>query len=380
MSSKLHKLINNLLSNHLYVAEICDEYIKDEGCKIVCDKLGVMDTIHTINFRGNDIQEIGVKSIVELIQRNKNIINLKLEWNLLGLQNAISVLCDGLLLSSISHLDLRNNKIDSNGGKIISEMLTQNKTLYHIDLRWNNLGAIGGECILKGLRNSNHYTLTECLLNGNQIPIEILRSIDDELNKNKENKQSKMNEIMSISELEISTDNSIQNSIQNSVENEIENDETIQTLQEEVNHLFVENTDLKSKYDELEAAHSDINNKYNNLQNEKTELENKINKYEKNTTELQNKIKELEESLNAVNSDKVELETSHKIQLNDVQKTINELSIEINELKTSNNKLKSEILENEILMEKKCMEFEKNIRNECNETLNVKINDLEKKK
>ncbi len=63
--------------------------------------------------------------------------------------------------------------------------------------------------------------------------------------------------------------------------------------------------------------------------------------------------------------DKIQLENSHKIELNNLQKIINELNIEINELKTSNNKLKSEKLENEILMEKKCMEFEKNIRNEC---------------
>ncbi len=69
-------------------------------------------------------------------------------------------------------------------------------------------------------------------MNGNQIPIQILRSIDDKLNKNKENKQSKMNEIMSESELEINSNDCIQNSMQKNVENEIENDDkTIQTLQ-----------------------------------------------------------------------------------------------------------------------------------------------------
>ncbi len=88
--------------------------------------------------------------------------------------------------------------------------------------------------MLKGLCNSNHDPLMECLLNGNQITIEILRPIDDKLNENKENKQLKMNEIMSVSELEHNSNDSIQNN----VENKLKNDEMIPTLQEEVNRLF----------------------------------------------------------------------------------------------------------------------------------------------
>eukprot|EP01084_Bolivina_argentea_P258519 435859_1 len=405
MTSKLEKLINDLLSsNPLYVAELCDEYIKDDGCKMICDKLSSIDTIHTIDFRGNDIQQIGAQSIVELIKQNKNITTIKLQWNLLGLQNALSTLCEGLMLSSIRHLDLRNNKISSNDGKIISKMLSNNKTLYHIDLRWNNLGLIGGECILQTLltdiNNNNNYTLTECLLSGNQIPVQILRSIDDILNKSKQYKSiqpiqqiqriqsiESIESAQSISELTNDSIQTVENNNNNVQINESlqQKNETIQILQEELNDLFGEKTCLKDqneaiqiKYDDLECENLDLKDKYYILQNEKEILEKNITeldtKYDTNTQELQNKIHSLEVTVNELTEsrqlDKSQYEDIKKLienkynieinklretkdfELNNLRKTVNELHIEINELKTSNNTLRSEILENEILMER----------------------------
>eukprot|EP01084_Bolivina_argentea_P190256 326998_1 len=122
MTAKLEKKIDDLIasSRTLCIVELCDEYMKDEGCRLVCNKLSSLDTITTLDFRGNDIQQMGAQSIIELLSKNTNITTLKLEWNLIGLHNTVSILCDGLLSSSICHLDLRNNKIDSTGGQIIS--------------------------------------------------------------------------------------------------------------------------------------------------------------------------------------------------------------------------------------------------------------------
>jgi len=266
--------------------------------------------------------------------------------------------------------------------------------------RWNNLGSVGGEYILQTLvgdDNEYNHTLTECLLSGNQIPVQILRSIDSELTKNK-NKNIQND---TISELEIERDSII----------EIKpSDETIEVLQEEINDLFVNNTSLKEenermkiKIAELEALNLDLSDKYDIAQNDKIKTEKESEsmdiKYNAEREELENKVKELQIKIDEMykgrNSDKLEfdniresIENDNNIRMNKLRETkdselnklrqnVNELHIELNEVKTRNNTLRSEILENEILSEKKCIEFEKNLRNECNKTLSEKINGLE---
>merc|ERR1712228_1145829 len=64
-------------------------------------------------------------------------------------------------------------------------------------------------------------------------------------------------------------------------------------------------------------------------------------------------------------------------ELNKLRKSVNALHIEMNELKSTNNTLRSEILENEINAERKYIEFETNLRSECNKNLSDKIGDLQ---
>merc|ERR1719410_2648745 len=111
------------------------------------------------------------------------------------------------------------------------------------------------------------------------------------------------------------------------------------------------------------------------------------------------KIKELEmernEMIKSRHSDKMEfdqikcsIQNNNDIQTNQLRemkdseiekliKNVNALHIELNELKSANNTLRSEILENEINSERKCIEFETNLRSECNKNLSDKINDLQ---
>jgi hypothetical protein len=80
-------------------------------------------------------------------------------------------------------LDLRNNKINSDGGLQIALMLSRNSSLKSLDLRWNSIGKDGSSAILSSL--SSNHTLTECQLSGNDIPTEIARSIAECLHRNK---------------------------------------------------------------------------------------------------------------------------------------------------------------------------------------------------
>jgi len=437
MASKIQKIVDELTSSSqpLHVVEIYDQYMQDEGCRFLCNKLSSIDSVHTIDLRGNDIQETGVQSLVQLIQQNRNIKTLKLEWNLIGLHDALSVLCDGLISSNIMHLDLRNNKIDSNGGKILGDMLANNTTLRHLDLRWNNLGSIGGQCILHTLQQTEHTncTLTECLLSGNQIPVHILRSIENQLKKHKQlqlhantkenNPACSSSSSSSLSPSSCSEPNETKISTQMKpaleTESELDNvdlatddkNETIESMQQEINELFATKTSLnednemaKIKIAELETENADFKDSSKVLENEKKRLEDELaamqKTYDTDTEQLKQKIHELQvgldETCKSRQSDKCEfdsiresIQNQHEIEvnklretkefeLNSLRKTMNELHIEINELKTSNNSLRSEILQNEIVSERKCIEFEKNLRQECNQTLSERILDLER--
>lgn len=41
---------------------------------------------------------------------------------------------------TITHLDLRNNRINATGAHILSNIIRNNNVLHSIDLRWNELG------------------------------------------------------------------------------------------------------------------------------------------------------------------------------------------------------------------------------------------------
>merc|ERR1712228_994182 len=168
--------------------------------------------------------------------------------------------------------------------------------------------------------------------------------------------------------------------------------DTIETLKEE-------NDAMKLKIAELESQNLDFADTKSIVQNEKNELEKTINsltsKYDADKTEMEQKIKELEikrdEMFKSRHSDKMEfdqikcsIQASNDIQinqlreckdseLNKLRKSVNALHIEMNELKSTNNTLRSEILENEINAERKYIEFETNLRSECNKNLSDKI-------
>merc|ERR1712087_498233 len=90
-------------------------------------------------------------------------------------------------------------------------MLIYNQTLNHLDLRWNNLGLIGGEYILQTLQSdADHHSLSECLLSGNQIPVQILRSIDAELDNHKKQRLQIKMSTDTMSEMQSELDSNLQ--------------------------------------------------------------------------------------------------------------------------------------------------------------------------
>jgi DNA repair exonuclease SbcCD ATPase subunit len=169
---------------------LADKYLKDEGCaRLAHELLGRGDSleVQTLDLRGNDIRRYGAEALAELLRETASIERLNLEWNWLGDSGGagLEALCDALKTNrTLTFLDLRNNKLNSECGVSIARLLICNRTLQELDLRWNNLGGPGGAAIADALVRNQH--VRRIALSGNRIPASTIKAIEEALAKNRE--------------------------------------------------------------------------------------------------------------------------------------------------------------------------------------------------
>ena len=84
---------------------------------------------------------------------------------------------------SVTHLDLKNNKINALGAQLISNVIRNNQILTSIDLRWNDIGNQGAKAILASLEQNT--TIIQLDLAGNSISENILHQIKQLTNANR---------------------------------------------------------------------------------------------------------------------------------------------------------------------------------------------------
>lgn len=157
-------------------ASFPNSYLKDEGCVAICKRLRTDKTVLTLDLRGNDIREEGASALAELVRSNDTLRSIVLEWNFLGHKEGVTDLCDALTMNrTVSHVDLRNNKIGPLAGVAIGKMLMRNHSISHLDLRWNNLQRAGGQAIVDGLQHNKVVTHVDVA--GNKMPMDIVRQI-----------------------------------------------------------------------------------------------------------------------------------------------------------------------------------------------------------
>jgi Ran GTPase-activating protein (RanGAP) involved in mRNA processing and transport len=143
------------------------------------------DIVASLDLRGNDIRVEGAQAIGQMLKKNYALQSLCLEWNFLGMHNGVEALGEALAHNrSLTQLDLRNNKVGSDGASSLARGLAGNATLTSLDLRWNNIQAAGGQALADAL--AENTTLVELQLAGNKLPLSTSRSIDAALRRNKE--------------------------------------------------------------------------------------------------------------------------------------------------------------------------------------------------
>ncbi|XP_025050439.1 leucine-rich repeat-containing protein 45 [Alligator sinensis] len=129
---------------------------------------------------------MGAEALGKLLQQNKSIQSLVLEWNSLGVwEEGFSLFCQGLSANrSLQRLDLRNNQINHEGAGELAAALKGNSSLQELDLRWNNVGLLGGRALLNCLHSNR--TLRRLELAGNNVPSDILKAVEQAMDHNQD--------------------------------------------------------------------------------------------------------------------------------------------------------------------------------------------------
>ncbi|PRP87101.1 hypothetical protein PROFUN_04837 [Planoprotostelium fungivorum] len=185
--------------NHL---QLWDCLLGDEGCAHVMMALKNSTHVKHIDLRGNNIKADGATAVAEMLRSNFTMIKLGLEWNSVGLwDTGIKRIAEALMINTtLTELDLRNNRIGGQGGVALAIALRKNTSLVVLDLRWNNLGYIGGKALADAMKNN--YFLGTLELAGNNIPDDVISAVDVALSRNKENVSYRERQSMRSTELE----------------------------------------------------------------------------------------------------------------------------------------------------------------------------------
>jgi len=161
--------------------------VGDEGCNAIARYMRENVMLKTIDLRGNNIRADGLVVLAHALRSSSGVVSVCLKWNHVGShERGVRALCDVLKGNqSISHLDLRNNKLGPECGPLLGEMLRDNNCITHLDLSWNDLGVEGGKALLSGIQ-ANHC-LIDCQLSGNRIAEDTLHAIAFILRRNRQN-------------------------------------------------------------------------------------------------------------------------------------------------------------------------------------------------
>lgn len=184
--NSIQALLNHLDANReasslsLAYASLSDDGIT-EVSKFVRDN----PFVKHLDLRGNNIQAKGAGILSNGLKSNRSLRSLNLKWNSIGRDpSGVQALCEVLKYNlTISHVDLRNNRINTVGAKALGDLLTTNTTISHLDLSWNDLGLEGGRALLEGLKLNS--CLVDCQLSGSKVGEETLHEVAFLLRRNR---------------------------------------------------------------------------------------------------------------------------------------------------------------------------------------------------
>ncbi|XP_033037525.1 leucine-rich repeat-containing protein 45 isoform X5 [Trachypithecus francoisi] len=174
------RALGKLLPREMLCTELVlsDCMLSEEGAILLLRGLCANTVLRFLDLKGNNLRAAGAEALGKLLQQNKSIQSLTLEWNSLGTwDDAFATFCGGLAANgTLQQLDLRNNQINHQGAEELALALKGNTTLQQLDLRWNNIGLLGGRALMNCLPSNR--TLWRLDLAGNNVPGDVLRAVE----------------------------------------------------------------------------------------------------------------------------------------------------------------------------------------------------------
>lgn len=187
MSMQDHRILLNHLAAHRHASTLVLSYasLTQLGLEEIGRFLVDNPHIRTLDLRGNLIQGRGAMGLANGIRVNRSLKSLILKGNAIGKDSAgIASLCTALKCNfNITHVDFRNNNINNVGARHIGEMLINNTSITHIDISWNNFNFDGGLHILEGLKHNT--TLVDCQLSGSKCGENTVHEVAAHLRRNR---------------------------------------------------------------------------------------------------------------------------------------------------------------------------------------------------
>lgn len=182
------RALGKLLQKEALLTELVlsDCMLSDEGATLLLQGLCVNTVVRFLDLKGNNLCAAGAEALGKLLRQNKSIQSLTLEWNSLGpWEDAFATFCGALAANStLRQLDLRNNQISHKGAEELALALRSNASLQQLDLRWNHIGLLGGRALANCLPSNR--TLWRLELAGNSIPSDVLRAVEQAMDRNQD--------------------------------------------------------------------------------------------------------------------------------------------------------------------------------------------------
>ena len=154
-----------------------DRFLGDAGISKLCaETWSKTCNIKRIILRGNCISEVGAQALIPIIQENKEVSYISLEWNQLGSGGVIAL--SGVLetAKNMITLDLKNNNIGDEGAIALAVCLERNESIKTLDLRWNQIGDRGMESFSRILQRRKKNILFLC--QGNPISLSMSNQLE----------------------------------------------------------------------------------------------------------------------------------------------------------------------------------------------------------
>ncbi|GLD91541.1 hypothetical protein PINS_up000074 [Pythium insidiosum] len=142
-------------------------------------------TVVQLDLRGNRFETAGARVLADMLRTHHCVVSLSLEWNNVGLLDAgVEALAAALEVDSrLVELDLRNNNIGPDGAKALAAALCRNRTLRRLDLRWNEIGNPGVLAFVEALQSNRSLVALE--LTGNSSSLKHAEEVERLLTRNR---------------------------------------------------------------------------------------------------------------------------------------------------------------------------------------------------